>query len=127
MTDNANPDRELEDLVADYERGGVDRRAFIRRAAFIGLSLPTISSVLAACGGSDDGAPAQDKLPATGEVGKQAEGRPGGTLREGYDRDFSRMDPINTSYYDPAFFALYEAIITNDPEREYVPEIAESW
>ena len=127
MTEIEKPERQLEDLVADYQRGGVSRRAFIRRAAFIGLSLPTISTVLAACGGGDSSTAAQDKLPASGTIGQLTEGKPGGTLREGYDRDFSRMDPINTSYYDPAFFALYEAIITIDPEREFVPEIAESW
>lgn len=127
MTDFAHPDRRLEDLVADYERGGVDRRAFIRRAALIGLSLPAISTLLAACGGGDTSSSAQDKLPVSGQMGDQEEGRPGGTLREGYDRDFSRMDPINTTYYDPGFMALYEAIITLDADRKHVPEIAESW
>ena len=49
------------------------------------------------------------------------------TLREGYDLDFSRLDPINTNWYDPAFYAVYESLVTNDPDGKYVPQIAESW
>ena len=52
---------------------------------------------------------------------------PGGTLREGYDLDFSRMDPINTSWYDPGFFALYEAAITLDQKAKFVPQLATGW
>ena len=51
----------------------------------------------------------------------------GGTLREGYDLDFSRMDPINTSWYDPGFFALYEAAITLDQKARFVPQLATGW
>ena len=51
----------------------------------------------------------------------------GGELVEGYDLDFSRMDPINGSWYDPGFFALYEALITNNPDGGLEPQLAESW
>ena len=73
-------------------------------------------NLLAACGGGGDG-------------GGGATGAPkrGGTLKEGYDLDFSRMDPINTNWYDPAFFALYDALVTNDPEGNIVPQLAEKW
>jgi len=37
------------------------------------------------------------------------------------------MDPINTTWYDPGFYALYEHAITIDPESKYVPQLAESW
>lgn len=122
------PRNELERLVEGLMHGELSRRSFIRRAAVIGVSLPTISGILAACGkGGGDGS-GKGGTPATGgDPSKLSPGKPGGTLREGYDRDFSRMDPINTTYYDPGFFALYEAIITVDPKRKFVPEIAEQW
>ena len=37
------------------------------------------------------------------------------------------MDPINTTWYDPGFYALYEHAITIDPDSKYVPQLAESW
>jgi peptide/nickel transport system substrate-binding protein len=60
-------------------------------------------------------------------VRAQDQPKTGGTLREGYDLDFSRMDPINTNWYDPGFYALYEHLITLDPDGKYVPQLAESW
>ena len=37
------------------------------------------------------------------------------------------MDPLLTNWYDPAFSALYENPVVNDPEGRKVPQIAESW
>ena len=37
------------------------------------------------------------------------------------------MDPINTSWYDPGFFALYEAAITLDQKAKFVPQLATGW
>ena len=37
------------------------------------------------------------------------------------------MDPINGSWYDPGFFALYDALVTNNPEGGLEPQLAESW
>jgi peptide/nickel transport system substrate-binding protein len=121
--------QELGRLVEGLTAGQVSRRVFVRRAAAIGVSLPTISAILAACGGEDGNDDAGSAgAPATaGDPSKLTPGKPGGTLREGYDRDFSRMDPINTTWYDPGFFALYEGIITLDTKRKFVPEIAEKW
>jgi peptide/nickel transport system substrate-binding protein len=132
MTEGSNGSdaggQELDRLVERLRGGSVSRRAFIGRAAAIGVSLPTISSILAACGGDDGDDAGSAEAPAVaGDPSKLSPGKPGGTLREGYDRDFSRMDPINTTWYDPGFFALYEGIITLDPKRKFVPEIAEKW
>ena len=130
MTQTSNgPDpagNELSRLVDGLTRGQVPRRAFIRRAAAIGVALPTISGILAACDSGDESDGGGTKA-AAGDASGLEPGRPGGTLREGYDKDFSRMDPINTAYYDPGFFALYSAIITLDPERKFVPDLAEKW
>lgn len=101
----------LENLLRDYRAARLSRRDVLKRATALGLSVPLVSAML------------MRSAPA------RAQGQPktGGTLREGYDLDFSRMDPINTNWYDPGFYALYEHIITLDPNGKYVPQLAESW
>jgi peptide/nickel transport system substrate-binding protein len=48
----------LDRIVDDAVRGRVSRRDFLRRAAALGLSLPTAGAILAACGASATQAPA---------------------------------------------------------------------
>jgi peptide/nickel transport system substrate-binding protein len=100
-------------LVSQYLDGGLSRRQFVKGALAIGLSMTTVGALLAACSTSSNGTSTTPKV--------------GGTLKEGYDLDFSRLDPINTNWYDPAFYAVYESLVTNDPDGKYVPQIAESW
>src|ERR1700675_1571888 len=100
-------------LVSRYMAGGVSRRQFVKGALALGLGMTAIGSLLAPC---SNAAPSQSATPKSG-----------GTLKEGYDLDFSRLDPINTNWYDPAFYAVYESLVTNDAQGNYVPQIAESW
>src|SRR3977135_258196 len=103
----------VHDLVSQYLDGGLSRRQFVKGAIALGLGMTTIGALLAAC--------ASANTPQSGTPKR------GGTLKEGYDLDFSRLDPINTNWYDPAFYAVYESVVTNDPQGNYVPQIAESW
>src|SRR6267142_464764 len=100
-------------LVSQYLDGGLSRRQFVKGALAIGLSMTTVGALLAACSTSSNNTSTTPKV--------------GGTLKEGYDLDFSRLDPINTNWYDPAFYAVYESLVTNDRAGKYVPQIAESW
>lgn len=45
-------------VIDEYVAGRLSRRGFIRRGTIVGLSVPTIGALLAACGGDDDAAPA---------------------------------------------------------------------
>src|SRR6267378_937564 len=103
----------VENLVTQYMAGGLSRRQFVKGALALGLGMTAIGSLLAACSSSSN---SQSTTPKTG-----------GTLREGYDLDFSRLDPINTNWYDPAFYAVYESLVTNDAAGNYVAQIASSW
>src|SRR5438874_13614280 len=100
-------------LVGQYLEGRLSRREFVGRGLALGLSMSSIGALLAAC--------------TTATTTQGTSPKRGGTLREGYDLDFSRLDPINTNWYDPAFYAVYESLVTNDPDGKYVPQIAESW
>src|SRR5262245_45851844 len=113
--------QEIESVVESLEERQISRRQFVARATALGLSLPAIGGLLAGTGSA-----ARRRVGrASGVAGAAA--RMGGTLREGYDLDFSRMDPINTSWYDPGFFALYEAAITMDQKARFVPQLATGW
>src|SRR5437899_1915485 len=54
-------------------------------------------------------------------VGRGGRGapRPGGTLREGFDYDFSRCDPTG-AHVDPAWCAVYETATVAGPDGELV-------
>jgi peptide/nickel transport system substrate-binding protein len=100
--------KQLGRLVSDYQDGRLNRREFMKRAVAAGVTASAAGSMLVS------GSAAQ----AAGHAQK------GGTLREGYDLDFSKHDPITTNWYDPAFFAIYEAILTNDPDGGDSPQLA---
>ena len=136
MGEEAAP--EIAELTDGYRRKEISRRQFMKRAAAAGVGAAAAASILAACG-SDDPAPTTTAPPAT-TAGTEATTTTqattttamagptrGGTLREGYNRDVSKHDPLTTNWYDPAFFAIYEAILTNDPSGASVPQFASDY
>jgi peptide/nickel transport system substrate-binding protein len=105
----------VERIVEEYRGGGISRREFVQRGVKLGLGMAALSGLMAEAAGAVVRSP-QANAP-----------KRGGTLREGYDLDFSRMDPVNTSWYDPGFYALYHSIVNKDPKGRIVPDIATSW
>ncbi len=59
------------ELIDQLVTGSVSRRDFVRRGTIIGLSLPTLGAIIAACGGSksNDAPAATDAAPATTQSG----------------------------------------------------------
>ena len=118
--------RAASDLVDSYQNGRISRRQFGKGLIGLGIGATAASVILAACGGSD-------KKPTPGTsgstTGSASDGTPkvGGTLREGYNRDISKLDPITTNWYDPAFSAIYETIVTDDPDGKTVAQFAKSF
>jgi peptide/nickel transport system substrate-binding protein len=47
-------DQWLNSLKQHLEAGQIDRRGFLKRAAVLGMGIPAVSAILAACGGDDD-------------------------------------------------------------------------
>jgi peptide/nickel transport system substrate-binding protein len=76
------------DLVEHYASGKINRRDFLRRGAILGVSVPVMGMVIAACGG-DDGEP--------GAAGTGASGTPtvGGKIIVGIQTPSSPLDPVN--------------------------------
>jgi peptide/nickel transport system substrate-binding protein len=119
-------DGSLQQLIDDYRLARISRREAFKRAAALGIGSSAIAAALLSV--------RTERVGASGMSGSvsslrrlQDEPVQGGTLREGYDLDFSKMDPLLTNWYDPAFSALYENPIVNDPEGAKVPQLAESW
>ncbi len=116
----------LDQVLKEYASASISRREAMRRAAALGLSASVVAGLIT--GMRPAGLSAASTGKSAGLSARfQDEPTVGGTLREGYDLDFSRMDPVGTNWYDPAFSAIYENVITNDPDGAKVPQIAESW
>ena len=105
MTDFPGLEPELRPIVQAYQTKQLTRRDFMKKALATGLSLSAAASLLAACSSTGG----VTTTAAAGESTTAAGGTPvaGGTLREGYNRDVSKHDPLTTNWYDPAFFAIY--------------------
>jgi ABC-type transport system substrate-binding protein len=116
--------RAASDLVDSYQNGRISRRQFGKGLIGLGIGATAASVILAACGGSSSKTTAT--TPAGGSTAGTTAGTPkvGGTLREGYNRDISKLDPITTNWYDPAFSAIYETIVTDDPDGKTVAQFA---
>jgi len=130
------------DLVESYAQGRITRRQFARRAAVLGLSLPFVSTVIAACGGDDDetsssGTGATGTSPpgtaattgsAAGTEGTAGAGTPGGTIRIGAQVP-GALDPIQMQ--DLGAYGLiaqsFEFLATLGDDGMIAPGLAESW
>jgi peptide/nickel transport system substrate-binding protein len=109
------PSDSVERLVDAYSDGRVSRREFVQKGLTLGLTMPALLGLLAEAAAASGGSIAQGAATR------------GGTLREGYDLDFSRMDPVATNWYDPGFYALYQSLVNKDPKGRIVPDIATGW
>lgn len=61
------------DLIESYARSRISRRDFIKRGTIIGLSMPAMASVIAACGGSDETGSTTDET-SSGATGEPVQG-----------------------------------------------------
>ena len=85
------------DLVENYALGKITRRQFVKRATVIGLSLPAISAVIAACSTPAPASSAPSASAGGGEASASAEASSaaptGGTIRVATQRPVS-IDPV---------------------------------
>ncbi len=115
--------RELgQDLVEQVQKGRMTRRELLVRGTVLGLSMTTIGSLLAACGGSSGST-------ATASASAGAAPKMGGTMRVALVPPTGAVDPI--VMYDAGAIATvqqvceYLAWVENDLSLR--PVLAESW
>jgi peptide/nickel transport system substrate-binding protein len=103
----------VHELLAGYRAGRLSRRDLLIKSAALGITATALGQLLAR---EAVAAPLAQEEPVVG-----------GTLREGYDLDFSKLDSVNTDWYDPAFHALYDSLMIDAPDGTLQPNLAESW
>ncbi len=126
------------DTVESFVNGRISRREFIRRGTLVGLSLGSISAVIAACGGAASPSPTSVSTPGASASGgasqpaSQAASQPtttGGTIRVAAQRP-KILDPV--LMVDLASYGLvaqcFEFLCTlNQQATDIAPGLAEKW
>jgi peptide/nickel transport system substrate-binding protein len=132
------------DLVEAYAQGRVSRRDFVRRGLVIGLSMPFMSSVIAACGSSGGGSSSATTAGATATTaaaggsaapgttaaaaGSTVAGKAGGTMKIAAQKPVS-VDPV--AMQDLGGYGIvaqvFEFLVTLGEKGAIAPGLAESW
>jgi peptide/nickel transport system substrate-binding protein len=122
--DKGEENRVIERWMLQLQTGKVSRRAFVRRMALLGVSFPTISWLLAACGVTQSGSPGPG-ASASGGGGP----RPGGTLTINYLDEIPALEPhTSPATASVRFFQLiYTTLLRFDENLEPVADLAETW
>jgi peptide/nickel transport system substrate-binding protein len=118
---------ELENhLIDEYVGGKITRRELMRRGTVVGMSLPLLSFVAAACGGDDDGGEA---TPTGGTDTAAGNLQPGGTIRVALIQPTTEPNPLLVQDEGGAGMlgSTGEYLSFSDEKLELQPRIAESW
>ncbi|HSM67459.1 MAG TPA: ABC transporter substrate-binding protein [Ilumatobacteraceae bacterium] len=87
------------DLIEAYAQRRIGRRDFVKRGTIIGLSVPFMGAIIAACGGDDDEASdgTSGGTQPSGTTGGGGSGATGGSLVVGIQQGDSStgLDPVN--------------------------------
>src|SRR5215813_599757 len=105
-----------EHVIDEFVAGRLSRRDFLRRGSAIGLSMPLLGGILAACGSS-------------GPSGQTQTGKAGGTIKAGILVPAAAINPITIA--DQGGLELIgnvgEFLVFSDQQGKYHPWLAESW
>ena len=119
------------DLVENFAQGRITRRQFVKRAAVIGLSLPTVSAVIAACSQGTPGsaAPSASGGEPSASASASAPAASGGSIKVAIQRPV-QVDPINMQ--DLGGYGVvaqcFEFLCTlSEDGSDIAPGLAESW
>lgn len=82
------------DLVESFAQGRISRRSFMKRATIIGLSLPTITAIVAACADAPSSPAASGPAVTTAPGASATPAAAGGTIRVATQRPAASLDPV---------------------------------
>ena len=119
------------DVVESFARGRISRREFVKRGVVIGLSMASISAVIAACGGGTSPAPAGsgNAGPSAGGSGSTGPVKTGGSIKVACQKPV-KLDTI--AMQDLASYGItaqsFEFLCTLAPDATNIaPGLAEKW
>lgn len=146
-----SPQDDFAKLLQDINRERLSRREVLRKGAALGLAIPAVSALMAACGGDDDddddgatatsgtGGPETSPTTADSTGTTPSGGSPtgggtaidGGTLTIIQTGSIPDMDPQSSYDSDAAalYYGTYEMLLILDGSDTfaYKPMLAESW
>jgi peptide/nickel transport system substrate-binding protein len=116
---------EIENHVIDeYAAGRISRREFIRRGTVLGMSIPLVSFIAAACGGGGGTSAGTSPGQTTGGTANA-----GGTIRAGTSPPATKLNPLLVQ--DQGGLSVLsqsgEYLNFSDSELNLQPILAESW
>jgi peptide/nickel transport system substrate-binding protein len=77
-------------IIDEFAAGRLSRRDFIRRGTVVGISVPLLGSILAACGSSSSSSAA----PGTSSASSTAAGAPGAVIKAGIITPTGLINPV---------------------------------
>jgi peptide/nickel transport system substrate-binding protein len=115
---------EVENHIIDqYVEGKITRRDFVRRGTVVGMSIPLVSFLAAACGGGGESAGTGTSATATGEV------KAGGTVRVALIQPATDPNPVIVKDEGGAGLigSTGEFLSFSNEKLELEPRLSESW
>src|ERR687892_2505025 len=110
-------------LIETYAAGRISRREFIRRGTVLGMSLPALSFLAAACGGDDEAS------TGTGATETQGAAQAGGVLRSATLPPATELNPLLVQ--DEGGLCVLgqsgEYLCFSDRDLQLRPVLAEGW
>ena len=119
---------ELENhLIDEYVFGKITRRELVRRGTVVGMSLPLLSFIVAACGGDDDDGGATNT--SASETTASNNVQPGGTVRVALIQPTTEPNPLLVQDEGGAGMlgSTGEYLSFSDENLELQPRLAETW
>jgi peptide/nickel transport system substrate-binding protein len=119
-------------LVQEMQSGRINRRTFITRALALGISVPALIHLLAACAAGTVPAPAPGGAPAAAATAAPAEAMAGGSVRFLIAENFwADWEPYQSTAQSQArlYAQLYDRLVEVETEDmgAFSPGLAESW
>jgi peptide/nickel transport system substrate-binding protein len=109
-----------EHVIDEFVARRLSRRQFLRRGTMVGLSVPLLGGVLAACGSSS---------PTPGSSSPASRGKAGATIKAGIGVPTAAINPITIS--DQGGLEMIgqvgEWLVFSDQRNNYHPWLATSW
>jgi peptide/nickel transport system substrate-binding protein len=81
-------------IIDEFAAGRLTRRDFVRRASVVGISVPVLGSILAACGSSSS---SSAKSGTSASSTSTAAGAPGATIRAGIVTPTAAINPVTVA------------------------------
>jgi peptide/nickel transport system substrate-binding protein len=111
-------------IIDEFAAGRLSRRDFIRRATVVGISVPVLGSILAACGSS-----ASSSGSSTASASSSAAGAPGAVIRAGITTPTAAINPITVADQGGLDMLAQtgEYLTLSGQTLNLQPVLAESW